>query len=720
MRGRVRRSRVVMTTGRGTLIDAVRLAVAFTVCSLIATASALATTGHSYSAQFGTAGTAAGQFSAPAGVTVEQSSGDVYVTDQSNNRVEKFDAGGGFLLTFTGEATPAGSFSSPASVAVDPTSGDVYVADAGNNAVDKLSATGAYISQLDASGTPAGAFSYPSGVAIDPSDGDIYVADEFNDVVDVFDKAGSFVTSFDGSSAPDGEPFSYPSSVSVDSDSRVYVLDAGKSQVEEYASHGAAFIRTLPSSSPQAVSVDPGSNDVYVGASNSTGQYQVSEYDPSGTFVYSFGAGRIGSSTGIGVRASDGRVYVADSTNDDVLLFNSFLAPTVTTGGASQVSATGAAIEGTVDPEGVATSYRFEYGTEASYGNSTPEVEAGTGSAAVSASAELEGLLPNTTYHYRLIATNASGPNAGEDRTFTTSTAPPVVNGQQALASAVTATTATLHATIDPENSPTTYHFNYGTTTAYGSQAPEPDAQGGTGLEEEAVSTTITGLQPLTTYHFQIVAENGTGGPTAGVDQTFTTLPPPPLVSTGGVVSVTTTSASLLGTVNTNGLVGTYQFVVTGTDTPAGGATSPASLASSSGAVAVSGTVNGLSPGLQYTYRLAVTTAGGTAYGAPRPLVTPALPAYQAPSGPQAIEGLASSGLVTPAVQLLALTPDTATPGSTTKTVPRPPTRAQSLAKALKGCRARRNKRRRAKCEGQARRRYGTRSRAKKPSRRKR
>ena len=706
-----------MTTGRGALRDAVRLAVAFTVCSLIATtASALATTGHSYSAQFGTAGTAAGQFSAPAGVAVDQSSGDIYVTDQSNNRVEKFDAGGGFLLAFTGEATPAGSFSSPASAAVDPTSGDVYVADAGNDAVDEFSATGAYLSQLDASGTPAGAFSYPSGVAIDPSNGDIYVADEFNDVVDVFDKAGSFVTSFDGSSAPGGEPFSYPSSVSVDSDSRVYVLDAGKSQVEEYASHGAAFIRTLPSSSPQAVSVDPGSNDVYVGASNSTGQYQVSEYDPSGTFVYSFGAGRIGSSTGIGVRASDGRVYVSDATNDDVLLFNSFLAPTVTTGGASQVSATGAAIEGTVDPEGVATSYRFEYGTEASYGNSTAEVEAGTGGAAAPASAVLEGLLPNTTYHYRLVASNASGSNGGEDETFTTSPAPPVVDGQAPFASAVTATTATLHATIDPESSPTTYHFNYGTTTAYGGQAPEPDAQGGTGPQEEAVSTTIAGLQPQTTYHFQIVAENGIGGAVAGADQTFTTAPPLASATTGDAASITATSALLSGTANPHGLPGTYQFLVVGADTPGGGETVSQPLPATSADVRVADVIIGLTPGKHYTYRLAVTTAGRTSYGAEQLLSTLSNPAYQGPpAGPQGGQGPLSAGLGTPSVPSLAFT----TPSTTTTNRPETPghsegpTKAQQLTRALKACHLKHNKRKRATCQAQARRRYGASSHAK-------
>jgi hypothetical protein len=93
-------------------------------------------------------------------------------------------------------------------------------------------------------------------------------------------------------------------------------------------------------------------------------------------------------------------------------------------------------------------------------------------------------------------------------------------------ATAVSTTTATLHATVNPNGSEVTdCHFNYGTTTSYGTTAPCSPAPG-SGTNAVAVSAAITGLSPATTYHFQIVATNinGTG---EGADETFTTANPP-------------------------------------------------------------------------------------------------------------------------------------------------------------------------------------------------
>src|SRR5439155_17492828 len=66
------------------------------------------------------------------------------------------------------------------------------------------------------------------------------------------------------------------------------------------------------------------------------------------------------------------------------------------------------------------TSYHFEYGTTATYGASTPAADAGAGGADVPVSATLSGLAASTTYHYRLVATNAVGTTFGTDRTVVT------------------------------------------------------------------------------------------------------------------------------------------------------------------------------------------------------------------------------------------------------------------------------------------------------------
>src|SRR5512132_2334237 len=98
--------------------------------------------------------------------------------------------------------------------------------------------------------------------------------------------------------------------------------------------------------------------------------------------------------------------------------------PDATTGAASSVAQTTATIAGSVNPQGTATTYHFEYGTSTSYGLQTDEQDAGSGTAAVDVHADLTGLTTDTTYHYRLVATNAAGVTRGADRTLRTAQAP--------------------------------------------------------------------------------------------------------------------------------------------------------------------------------------------------------------------------------------------------------------------------------------------------------
>ncbi len=98
-------------------------------------------------------------------------------------------------------------------------------------------------------------------------------------------------------------------------------------------------------------------------------------------------------------------------------------APTVTTGSASDVTTTGATLNGMVNPNGVATTASFEWGTTTSYTETTAGQSMGSGSAAQAVSAALTGLAPCTTYHYRATATSAGGTATGEDATFRTACA---------------------------------------------------------------------------------------------------------------------------------------------------------------------------------------------------------------------------------------------------------------------------------------------------------
>src|SRR5205807_1614270 len=105
------------------------------------------------------------------------------------------------------------------------------------------------------------------------------------------------------------------------------------------------------------------------------------------------------------------------------------LAPKVSTGGVTAVTASSATLTGTVNPEGEATTYYFQYGTSTAYGSTTPSpsANAGNGTMNVDVSAAAGSLTPSTTYHYRLVATNASATNTGADHTFKTVKSPTAV-----------------------------------------------------------------------------------------------------------------------------------------------------------------------------------------------------------------------------------------------------------------------------------------------------
>ena len=94
--------------------------------------------------------------------------------------------------------------------------------------------------------------------------------------------------------------------------------------------------------------------------------------------------------------------------------------PRVTTDAATALSSTGATLNGTVNPNGNATTYYFEYGPTKTYGTKTAVVNAGSGNAKSPASAPVSGLTASTTYHFRLVATNSAGTTNGRDKAFTT------------------------------------------------------------------------------------------------------------------------------------------------------------------------------------------------------------------------------------------------------------------------------------------------------------
>jgi phosphodiesterase/alkaline phosphatase D-like protein len=200
--------------------------------------------------------------------------------------------------------------------------------------------------------------------------------------------------------------------------------------------------------------------------------------------------------------------------------------PTVETGATTHVTTGSAVLTGTINPNGAATGYSFDYGTSPALGAVTAARHAGHGVQAVAVKQSVGGLTPGTTYYYRLDALSTKGGTSGQTRSFKTA-GPPPPGAVTGTATAVGSTTATINGTIDTNGAATSWNVQYGTTTGYGvntnaqtvanSAAPVP------------VAAALTGLAPLTLFHYRIVAYHGGNSIGAGADGTFFTEPAKPL-----------------------------------------------------------------------------------------------------------------------------------------------------------------------------------------------
>jgi hypothetical protein len=198
--------------------------------------------------------------------------------------------------------------------------------------------------------------------------------------------------------------------------------------------------------------------------------------------------------------------------------------PSVSTGKATNITKNTVVLHATINPNGSSTAYIFEWGLTTGYGSFGHFHSAGKGTTPVNVQGTEGGLIPGTVYHYNIIAGNKYGTTVGRDRTFKTAGPPPpsVTTG---AATNVGVNTATLTAVINPHGAATTWWFDYGITSAYGSRT-----FGGTlpaGRAPVTVSETVSGLERGTFFHFRIVANNDPNATSYGSDQILLTEPLP-------------------------------------------------------------------------------------------------------------------------------------------------------------------------------------------------
>jgi hypothetical protein len=192
--------------------------------------------------------------------------------------------------------------------------------------------------------------------------------------------------------------------------------------------------------------------------------------------------------------------------------------PSATTNAASGVQTPSATLNGTVNPNGLDAKYHFEYGTSPSFGTSTAEGDAGSGTAGVAESSTVTSLAAGTTYYYRIVAASASGTTDGSTQSFTTQPPPAVTTNP---ASEVKVAQVTFDSTVNPEGLATRSFFEYGSEAGHYTSATT-QIEAGSGTSGVAQNATISSLQPNTTIHYRIVAYSSAGA-SYGADETVTT-----------------------------------------------------------------------------------------------------------------------------------------------------------------------------------------------------
>jgi hypothetical protein len=487
----------------------------------------------------------------PLGVGHAFGGGQVYAQDaQDHGSVAVFDSASGKLDgVWSGAHTANGGFQGELlGVAVDSSlsdlnSGDVFVAapsfrgepsrpvvdvfnpekaaKAGEEPLEvatELAGTCASAKEvLPCAGSSLIPFHIPGPVAVSPLNGDVLVAaraasGQEEGVVDVFEPAsgmvGVYAFAFAITEAAPGSRLGGIGALAADADGDIYVGNGGV--VDQFNSEGVYLGRMTgtpagPFGRVTSLAVDPESHRVFVGQ----------EGAPLAVF-------------GEGITIPDVRVTKTE---------------------AGEVHARSATLHGTVklDKAGSASCV-LDYGTSSSYGSETPcepasatEAEEQEGNP-VPVKQTIEGLEPDTTYFYRVVATNSSGIAASgegaEDQGQIKTTGP----GKHGEAAAeVSSTAATLQATIDPDGSPTSYYIQYNAASTETCEAtvtssscptlPAPPGEAlGSAAGDQNVSQRAQSLSPGTEYHYRVVVvsepKHGQTEVFPEEDKTFTTQPP--------------------------------------------------------------------------------------------------------------------------------------------------------------------------------------------------
>jgi DNA-binding beta-propeller fold protein YncE len=486
-----------------------------------------------------------------------------------------------FVAEIGSFGTAKRQYNRPTAIAVDQFQ-NVWAVDSGNHRVAQLYTEGS--GEFDRSftygthdfgslGSGNGQLNSPRGLAVEPSGTGLYVADTGNDRVQKFNIYGEYLSQF-GSSGTAAGQFVEPVAVAVAPSGDVWVADAGAHRIVQFSKAGQ-FVREVRHLllRPQGIAVDASGN-VWVA---DTGNNRIRIFNSSGAPLAEFGAagsgpGQFKEPVGLAFKRT-GNLFVADRGNNRVQQFSpqgEFLA---------QFGAAGSGAGQLLEPLGVAT-------------------------------ARAGNLYVADTSNHRLQRWRQAGPL------------------EAFLSGGVTfpgPTRARLQGGVYPNGAASTYQLEWGLAgKPFENVTPVPPQNVGAGPDPVPLTLEISGLSPNTSYHARLVASSSEGSVTTP-EVLLGTPDWPPEVATGGVSNLSTTGATLHGSVNPAGTPTRFNFEWGRNAESYSNATSMVSIGSGVSSQAVSAAIAGLTPETVYHYRVhADNQRGADSYGSDRTFITPA------------------------------------------------------------------------------------------------
>jgi hypothetical protein len=477
----------------------------------------------------------------PRGLAVDFETGNLYVADSGNDRVDIFKNGG------TEVGTPA-SFpvADPQWIAVDNVASsashhDVYLST--GFTVKKFEPDGTLVDEFgeqgDGTPEPCQLERADDPIAAGP-DGDVYLADSYKSGAVTLNR----IVKFDDTGACVGEVPLFEGEnksirdLAVDSAGNIYVTVAGGGGVIRKYDPAGSLVKEFEVLETKGLAVDDADNPF----AEQRGRRVIgglihffTEYSPSGTILRRFGYAPRELPGFVGLAAhhsADGDLYTGDGsavTYRSLPEAGPVFYPEACRVKGAKPGSVRATLQAEVNPEGKATEFRFEYLTQEQYEEegdefenahiSPPQPLEAEGAVAEDfelheAATTIEPLEPETEYRCRIVATNAdSGPGGtvGEEGTFKTTE--PFVFGP-AWSSQVGGATATIFAEGNPNGAPSTAEIEYVADASYrisgfagSAAAPDPRLDYGAGEGGMVLrAITLTGLEPGTLYHYRLRA----------------------------------------------------------------------------------------------------------------------------------------------------------------------------------------------------------------------